>query len=72
MVLGTMPAESRPHRLLGLGPMTPAAALYVDRGVLGAARKHRAFLIARELQGDPGPNGMGHVLRLLARLALGG
>jgi len=39
--------------------------------IIAAARKHRAFMIRRDLQGDPGPMGVGHMLRLLVRLNLG-
>lgn len=48
--------------------MPPFAALEVDRGVLAAARKHRAYVMARDLQGEAGPWGMAYALKLLARL----
>jgi hypothetical protein len=66
-----MHPESRPHRLLGMS-LAPLPALELDRSVLGAARKHRAFEIGRESQSDPGPWGIGLVLRLLARLYVRG
>ena len=54
-----------------MGPLPPVAALSVDRAVLAAARKHRDIMMARDLQGDPGPWGLAHVLRLLMRLVRG-
>ena len=66
-----MHPESRPHRLLGM-TLAPVPALEFDRAILGAARKHRAFEVGRDFQGDPGPWGMALALRLLARLTVRG
>jgi hypothetical protein len=61
-----------PHRRLGYGHLPPHAALYLDRTVLAAARKHRAHGAALDAAADPGPYGVVAVLRALQRLYVRG
>ena len=59
--------SSHPHRKLLAGPLSPAAALGFDRTVLAAARKYRAHEATMDCTGDPGPYGVGWMLKALVR-----